>query len=371
MSAPPGLAACPTGKAEPDTADATRDEGLMTIADSGAQPSPARLGTPVGTPGGAGVTTGVLARCLGVSPMTLRSWDRRYGIGPTARTQGGHRRWTPADVVTVQQMCRLMATGVPPADAARAARAAGPDRPPPVPESAPPPGRSRAAGALPLGDVRQECRGLARAAVRLDAPALDERLTAAVARHGLVAAWEDVMVPTLRAVGRRWASAAEQADRAEQYVEVEHLLAWHVSTALRRSAPPAPPPAAPAPGRTLLACVPGEQHTLALEALYAALTLEGLPVRMLGAAVPPEALDAAVRRLGPVAVVLWAQESVRAAPALARHVAGARWGMKGIRRGPVVLLCGPGWGRSLPAGMLRPHGLSQAVEALRGLYTAR
>ncbi|GHE73419.1 transcriptional regulator [Streptomyces longispororuber] len=338
----------------------------MTIADSGAQPSPAPPGAPDGTLGGAGVTTGVLARRLGISPMTLRSWDRRYGIGPTARTQGGHRRWTAADVVTVQRMCRLTATGVPPADAARAARTAGPDRPSPVPGEGASSARSRAAGALPLGDVRQECRGLARAAVRLDAPALDEQLTAAVARHGLVAAWEDVMVPTLRAVGRRWAATA-----ADRYVEVEHLLAWHISTTLRRSAPPAPPPAAPAPGCALLACVPGEQHTLALEALYAALALEGLPVRMLGAAVPPEALDAAVRRLGPVAVVLWAQEAVRAAPALARHVAGARWGMKGARRGPVVLLGGPGWGRSRPPGMLRPHGLPQAVEAVRSLYTAR
>ncbi|MFD4687861.1 MerR family transcriptional regulator, partial [Streptomyces sp. NPDC058461] len=31
---------------------------------------------------GVGVTTGSLARRLGVSPTTLRSWDRRYGIGP-------------------------------------------------------------------------------------------------------------------------------------------------------------------------------------------------------------------------------------------------------------------------------------------------
>ncbi|KOV89595.1 transcriptional regulator [Streptomyces sp. NRRL B-3648] len=315
------------------------------------------------------MTTGVLARRLGVSPMTLRSWDRRYGIGPTARTGGGHRRWTAADVATVEEMCRLTATGIPPADAARAARTAtaGPPAAAGAATAAPPPapaGRSRAAGALPLGDVRLECRGLARAAVRLDAPALEQQLTAAVERYGLVAAWQEVMVPTLHAVGRRWASSEDQ------YVEVEHLLAWHVSTVLRRSTPPAAPAASPGAGCVLLACVPGEQHTLPLEALHAALAREGVPVRMMGAALPVEALDAAVRRLGPVAVVLWAQESARAAPALARHVAGLRWGMKGTRRGPAVLLGGPGWSRSRPAGVLRPAGLAQAVEALRALHTA-
>lgn len=38
---------------------------------------------------GAGLTTGALARRLGVSPTTLRSWDRRYGIGPEVRGEGG------------------------------------------------------------------------------------------------------------------------------------------------------------------------------------------------------------------------------------------------------------------------------------------
>ncbi|MCZ1004297.1 transposase [Streptomyces mirabilis] len=47
----------------------------------------------------AGVTTGSLARRLGVSPTTLRSWDRRYGWGPrsvpTDGTAAGRRRTWP------------------------------------------------------------------------------------------------------------------------------------------------------------------------------------------------------------------------------------------------------------------------------------
>ncbi|MEV6787027.1 MerR family transcriptional regulator, partial [Streptomyces sp. NPDC051098] len=35
-----------------------------------------------GPPRTGGLTTGAVARRLGVAPTTLRSWDRRYGIGP-------------------------------------------------------------------------------------------------------------------------------------------------------------------------------------------------------------------------------------------------------------------------------------------------
>jgi MerR family transcriptional regulator, light-induced transcriptional regulator len=316
------------------------------------------------------LTTGALARRLGVSPTTLRSWDRRYGIGPAVRTDGRHRRWTPQDVAVLESMCRLTSTGVPPAEAARAAKesaATGPGGarvPPRVPEPATR-ARSRAAGTLPLGDVRQECRGLARAAVRLDAPAVEAQLAAAVETHGLAVAWQEVMVPTLHAVGRKWASSGDR------YIEVEHLLSWHMSTALRRcTSPPARRGDALGAGPVLLACVPGEQPTLALEALNAGLGELGLPTRMFGAAVPVEALTAAVDRLGPAAVVLWAQSRSTASLPLARHIAGAQWGVKGARRRPVVMLGGSGWiGRS-GQGMLRPTSFQDALDTLAGLYAA-
>ncbi|MET9409869.1 MerR family transcriptional regulator [Streptomyces sp. NPDC002935] len=311
----------------------------------------------------AGVTTGALARRLGVSPTTLRSWDRRYGVGPAVRPDGRHRRWTPRDVAMLEEMCRLTSAGVPPAEAARAAKRGSdpvaPEVEAPADEPGPP---SRAAGALPLGDARQECKGLARAAVRLDAPSVEDQLTSLVTRHGVVVGWEEVMVPTLHAVGRKWASAGDR------YVEVEHLLSWHISRVLHRAPGPAGPgvPATGA-GPVVLACVPGEQHCLPLEALHAGLVEQGLPTRMFGPAVPPEALTAAVRRLGPVAVVLWSQTRSTADRPLARHIAATGWGVKGARSHPVVLLGGPGWAGRVEPGMLRPPGLRDALTALVGL----
>ncbi|MEU1597121.1 MerR family transcriptional regulator [Streptomyces sp. NPDC005708] len=309
------------------------------------------------------MTTGALARRLGVSPTTLRSWDRRYGLGPAVRPDGRHRRWTPQDVAMLETMCRLTSVGVPPAEAARIAKEGAGSAPPAAPVPPPEPEtRSRAAGTLPLGDVRQECRGLARAAVRLDAAAVEEQLASAVAQHGLTVAWEEVMVPTLHAVGRKWASSGDR------YVEVEHLLSWHVSTTLRRCTRPAAPGDAIGAAPVVLACVPGEEHTLALEALNAGLSELRLATRMFGGAVPAEALTAAVRRLGPAVVVLWAQARSTASVPLARHVAATEWGVRGARRRPVVMLGGPGWAGRATHGLLRPAGLRDALATLAAGY---
>ncbi|MET7501284.1 MerR family transcriptional regulator [Streptomyces microflavus] len=323
-----------------------------------------------------GLTTGAVARMLGVAPTTLRSWDRRYGIGPASREGGRHRRWTSADIGLLECMCGLTNAGMPPAEAARAALAAAsrdaparPDEPMSrsrtpssrTPGASPPtPGASsHAPGALPVGRARRECRGLAGAAVRLDAQAMDELLDAAIDKYGLLAAWESVIMPTLHAVGRKWETVGER------YVEVEHLLSWHVSSALRRAAAQRAPTAGS--GVSLLACTPGESHTLALEALAAGLARQGLPVRMFGAALPVEAMEEAVRRTGPAAVVLWAQSRSTASRALVARVESIEWGVRGARRRPAVLVAGPGWAGQLPSRALHPSGLAEALDVLAAI----
>nr|WSX53165.1 MerR family transcriptional regulator [Streptomyces sp. NBC_00974] len=312
----------------------------------------------------AALGTGAVARRLGVSPTTLRSWERRYAIGPARREDGRHRRWTPGDIARLELMCRLTTQGVPPSEAARVARGTAPGA---LASAEPPVGAATPGGprALRLGDVRPECRGLARAAVRLDAPAVEDLLAGALAELGLVTAWEEVIAPTLHAVGRKWASAGER------YIEVEHLLSWYVSSALHRIRP------APESLRTppvLLACTPGEQHSLPMEALAAALGERALPVRMFGAALPAEALCEAVRRTGPRAVVLWAQSRTTADASLTRSVAGIEWGPRGARGHSALLLAGPGWGAgspALPARGERLFGLRSGLAVIESVAAGR
>ena len=73
------------------------------------------------------LTVAAVARRLGVAPSTLRTWDRRYDLGPSAHTAGSHRRYGPEDLARLVVMRRLTLEGVPPAEAARIALAAPPD----------------------------------------------------------------------------------------------------------------------------------------------------------------------------------------------------------------------------------------------------
>ncbi|GHH49752.1 MerR family transcriptional regulator [Streptomyces candidus] len=350
--------------------------GVRDRRPDGAQQLSGRYRAAAGA-GTAGLTTGAVARRLGVAPTTLRSWDRRYGIGPAVRDDGRHRRWTADDVALLERMCALTARGVPPADAARLARDPGGDTDPgtppparPAPTAAhpavrttPPPGTR----ALPVPGPRtspdagvpaRTVRGLRNAAVRLDSPTLDQLLADAVHTHGLVGSWHEAMAPALRAIGRTWANSGDAA--GERYVEAEHLLSWHISTALRRSG--AAKDSGDDERPVLLACLPGEMHTLALESLTAALSERGLPTRMFGAAVPLGALSEAIRRTGPRAVVLWSQTRPTADRSVIGLVRSTSQGIRGARTQPMVLAAGPGWARTAPfEGVHRPRDLAGAI----------
>ena len=48
-----------------------------------------------------GLAVAAVARRLGVAPATLRTWDRRYGLGPSQHRAGSHPRYTDDDVAEV------------------------------------------------------------------------------------------------------------------------------------------------------------------------------------------------------------------------------------------------------------------------------
>ncbi len=300
---------------------------------------------------GPSLTVAAVARRMGVAPATLRTWDRRYGVGPSEHIPGAHRRYTPGDVARLEHMRRLVIDGVPPAEAARAALALTdlPDTGPGPIESA---SGSRTGGgnvlALPGGSP--QARGLARAAQTLDQASCQAILSKALTEMGTIRAWNEVMVPVMNAVGDKWRETGRG-------VEIEHALSGAVQDALAgriRSLAPS------TEGRTvILACAPGEQHALPLWAVSSALAEVGVGARILGANLPDDALASAVRRLGPAAVLVWSQMEETADP---RALAA----MPATRPPVTVLIAGPGW-RTLndAAGPIRVAGLQEAVDRIR------
>jgi DNA-binding transcriptional MerR regulator len=272
-------------------------------------------------------TVAAVARRLGVAPATLRTWARRYGLGPSEHVSGTHRRYNAGDLQRLQGMRRLTMAGMAAADAAKAILGLGSAET--VDSTTDRPGRPGGPGgrviALPGGHPGQ--RGLAAAAMALDAAAVTELVSATLQELGAVGCWEELLRPVLVAIGKRWEST-------EEGVEVEHLMSYAMETALRQYSAATPEPSHGRP--LLLAGAPGEWHYLPLAALGAALSDVGIGVRHLGPSTPADALAAAVRRTGPCAVVLWAHQRMTADP----RVIG---GIPVTRPAPEMVAAGPGW----------------------------
>src|SRR5690606_41319884 len=54
-----------------------------------------------------------VARLTGVNPVTLRAWERRYGLIQPQRTPKGHRLYTREDIERVEQVLQWLNRGVP------------------------------------------------------------------------------------------------------------------------------------------------------------------------------------------------------------------------------------------------------------------
>ncbi|MDX6338375.1 MAG: MerR family transcriptional regulator, light-induced transcriptional regulator [Streptosporangiaceae bacterium] len=366
-----------------------------------------------------GFSVGAVARRLGVAPSTLRTWNRRYGIGARELSPGKHRRYTAEDITRLEHMQKLILRGAAPADAARAAMtgpvamvpaqagtdggaavaAGGPgDREPRgratavldpggaeaggaeaggagagragaghhaagrgpgglpgegLPAARPGPGHGSGGQRLALPGASAAARGLARAMLALDEKRVSEAIQATVARDGSVRTWEELLLPVLTGVGTRF-------EHTGTCVEAEHLLSMAVMAAFSRRT-------AELPGQVrhravLLASAEGEQHSLPLYALAAALAERGIDSRMLGSDLPYFALAAAVRRTGPGVVFLWSQVPATGDPAVLPDLSPRRPGAR-------LILGGPGWARDrIPAGARLvgslPEALTEVVAAL-------
>ena len=114
---------------------------------------------------------------LGVSPSTLRTWERRYGLGPAQREAGERRRYQPEDVDRLRAMIHHVRAGMSAAEAAKRALSDVTAHP--------------NAGHVTASQLRS-------IVLSDDIPRLEDALEATVASHGLVHTWSRFVEPTLK-----------------------------------------------------------------------------------------------------------------------------------------------------------------------------
>lgn len=281
------------------------------------------------------LTVAAVARRLGVAPATLRTWDRRYGLGPSTHEAGEHRRYCPEDLSKLMLMRRLISAGVSPSDAAEQAKR---DK-----------GKTKLAQIVREFEVREDVvAAINKALQAFDIDFVEETLRSELDLHGVIEGWHEVIVPTLIAIGEAW-------EESGQGIEIEHAFTEVLKKVFRERLIECDATANPNP--VILAAVGEEQHSLPLHALQAALGEIGIKVHFLGARTPIEALSATISRIAPPAVFLWALLPVNANPDFYRS-------LPAVRPAPRIVLGGPGWDPEACSDATLVMGLGNACEEI-------
>lgn len=313
-----------------------------------------------------GLTVAVAARRVGVAPATLRTWERRYGLYASDRSQGGHRRYCVTDVARLEIMRKLVLAGMPAGEAARKAlqsEICGVEeislveanslgtRVNSIVENFLPAtdfGHPGGGAVLSMQGAPATARGLAKAANSLDGVACNQIIQNSIATRGVIWTWESLLIPVLIALGRKWEMTGEG-------IESEHIVSECIIGQMKRRADQLKAPVNIRP--VLLSSAPEDLHTIPQYVAAAALAELGVGSRVLGGRVPHASLISAIKKLAPAAVLIWGQVEVKEIPIEFEDAVN-------YRPLPLILVAGPGWPEKLPKGFERAGDLTSTITAI-------
>lgn len=258
-----------------------------------------------------GIRTSAAAEMLGVSPSTLRTWERRLGYPKPQRTAGNHRHYELTEIETLREAL-AETNNISSAIEVAQRRGRGPTSP----------------------------ARLIAAFDRFDDAAADRALEESLAVRTLERSLEEVLLPALDGA----------ASRPNAQAELEYACRWSMGWihGARRLAPPATRPE----GVLLLDSGPAlDPESIHAQALELCLRRAGFRVLLLSSELGERRYGTALRALDPAAVVLCGsqaelevlgrplREAIRSAGATPysyrdARLVGGRNGLEGLGRRP-------------------------------------
>ncbi|MGD8569488.1 MAG: MerR family transcriptional regulator [Gammaproteobacteria bacterium] len=220
-----------------------------------------------------------VSNLTGVNSITLRAWERRYGLITPIRTPKGHRLYTQNDIDLIQQVVDLLDRGISIGQVKDYLK-----------------GKStqtrREQASDPWSNYQ---RRMLNAIVRFDTNALDQTYNDALSLYPIDLVTKHLILPLLKQLGIRWAE--NEGSVAEEHFFGAYLrnklgARFHHHTAEQH-------------GPLLVAaCLPGEQHEVGLMLFCLSALDQGYRLVYLGADTPFEELTVPVERSNAAAILL-------------------------------------------------------------------
>ena len=213
----------------------------------------------------------------GVSPVTLRAWERRYGWIRPPRTPKGHRLYSHEHIELIRRVLALVERGVA------------------IGQVGPLLEQREARPQRPQGPSREYLDSMAAAISRFDERELDRLYDQALSFHPVHHVTRHVLLPLLEQLGERWRTLPGG-------IGEEHFFAMYMRNKLgarlqhRMRYADGPLLAA--------ACLPGELHEIGLMLFALEAHDAGLRTVLLGAHTPLDEIAVMQRRVSARAVVL-------------------------------------------------------------------
>jgi MerR family transcriptional regulator, light-induced transcriptional regulator len=227
-------------------------------------------------------TIGTVSKLTGVGAITLRAWERRYGLIQPVRKDSGHRLYTRNHIDQINRITALTQKGLR------------------ISQIRPEMLESEAAAAIEGGPEADQWRdylnGMMAAIIAFDEERLEEVYNQALSLYPIGLVTRKLLTPLLIELGLRW------EDEGDSAIAEEHFFAFYLRNKL--GARYHHRPRGNRGPLILLAGLPGEHHEFGLLLFALAAHESGYRVVPLGANMPLAELASVARKKRCAAIVL-------------------------------------------------------------------
>lgn len=237
-----------------------------------------------------------VARLTGINPVTLRAWERRYGLVQPTRTESGHRLYSLADIEEVRSILGWIERGVAVSKVGKIlARTQQTEAPPPSARDEP-------------GEWQQWQERVRQCVREFAEPRLDQVYGQVFSSYPLAVAFEQVLMP----VWQELLVHQGHFGQASEWIFLDTFLRARTLQRLRLTADQGQD------SRVVLVAIPDQCRELELQVTGLLLGGPQVDVQLLGLGQPLEELSLVCEKLAPQALVLFSNRPP--VPALIRQL---------------------------------------------------